>query len=107
MGGLLDGGLIAITDEGTGIARALAKKMKSQGLRAEVVSEVPAEASSVIFLGGLSKVKTTNEALSINRDAFHAAKAVAKTFTEKGGLFVTVQDTGGDFGLSGNERASC
>ncbi|MCY0725776.1 hypothetical protein OVW19_28970, partial [Klebsiella pneumoniae] len=36
------------------------------------------------------------------------AKAAAATFAERGGIFVTVQDTGGQFGLGGTlprERA--
>ena len=37
----------------------------------------------------------------MNREAFAAARTVAGHFASKGGVFVTVQDTGGDFGLSG------
>ena len=40
-------------------------------------------------------------AIAVNREAFRAAHAVAQRFRETGGLFITVQDTGGDFGLAG------
>ena len=45
-----------------------------------------------------------DSAIAVNREAFLAAKKVAKQFASSGGVFVTVQDTGGDFGLSGNAR---
>jgi hypothetical protein len=46
-------------------------------------------------------------ATDVNGAAFAAAAAVAATYEAQGGLFVTVQDTGGDFGLGTNpgERA--
>jgi NAD(P)-dependent dehydrogenase (short-subunit alcohol dehydrogenase family) len=40
-------------------------------------------------------------ALAIQRDAFTVARTVAQRLTTSGGVFVTVQDTGGDFGISG------
>jgi hypothetical protein len=43
--------------------------------------------------------------VAVNREALRAARSVAARFAKEGGTFVTVQDTGGDFGLSGSERA--
>lgn len=59
----------------------------------------------MIFLGGLRGVSTEEEAMLVNREAFQAARAVAGAISAEGGLLVTVQDTGGDFGLSGRARA--
>jgi len=58
----------------------------------------------VIFLGGLADLPSVDAALAVNREAFLAAKRVAAKAAE-GVVFVTVQDTGGDFGLAGSTRA--
>lgn len=95
-----------ITDDGQGIAKALKTRLVERGITAHIVSEVPAHATCVVFLGGLMKISTVSDALHVERLAFSAAKAVAARFESSGGVFVTVQDTGGDFGLSGaGERA--
>ena len=49
----------------------------------------------------MREVGSIDEAIAVNREAFRAARAVAARFEAEGGLFATVQDTGGDFGLSG------
>ncbi|AKF05205.1 type I polyketide synthase [Sandaracinus amylolyticus] len=103
--GLLGASRVVITDEGTGIATALVGALASRGLRAEVVRDVPADADAVIVLAGVREAARDEDAIAINREAFRAAKAVASTLASKGGAFVTVQDTGGDFGLSGSSRA--
>jgi NAD(P)-dependent dehydrogenase (short-subunit alcohol dehydrogenase family) len=96
-------GILAITDDETGIAPLLADKLKAHGIQAEVVRSVPNHASGVVFLGGLRNLTTESEALAVNYEAFSAAKSVAQQFTAGGGLFVTVQSTGGSFGLHGME----
>lgn len=94
-------GFLAITDDETGIAPLLADKLKTHGIQAEVVRSVPNHASGVVFLGGLRSLTTESEALAVNYEAFAAAKSVAQQLTARGGLFVTVQSTGGAFGLRG------
>ncbi|WP_394833700.1 SDR family oxidoreductase [Pendulispora rubella] len=101
--GLLGAKRVVLTDDGTGVAQALARTLVRAGLPAEVVTEVPEDADAVIFLGGLRPVTSVDEALAVDTEAFHAARAVAKRFSNERGVFVTVQDTGGDFGLSGKE----
>lgn len=61
--------------------------------------------SSVIFLGGLRDVSTVDEAVAINREAFDTARAFKRGSAE-GGLFVTVSDLGGDFGLGGSSLSN-
>ena len=39
------------------------------------------------------------------RQVFRAARTVAGAFTRRGGVFITVHDSGGDFGRSGGDRA--
>ncbi|MBK6531468.1 MAG: SDR family oxidoreductase [Deltaproteobacteria bacterium] len=96
---------LVVTDDGSGVASAVASALTGRGIRAAVVSSeaVPSDADGVIFLGGLRDVHSVDEAVAVNREAFQVARSVAARFASKGGLFVTVQDTGGDFGLSGRD----
>ncbi len=94
-------GRLFVTEDGGGVAAALADRLTGQGLDAVVTREVPPEADGVVFLGGLRDVSCREEAVAINREAFAAARSVAARFTRHGGMFVSVQDTGGDFGLGG------
>lgn len=100
----LDGvGEVFVTRDHRGVAEALVEELRRRQLTARVVDQVDAAAGAVIFLGGLRELGSDEEAVEINREAFRAAKAFAPRAS--GGVFVTVQDTGGDFGLSGSERA--
>jgi acyl transferase domain-containing protein len=93
-----------ITEDGTGLADALAEQLIQRGVKASVVEKVPPDANAVIFLGGMRPAANVDDALAVNREAFRAARAVAARFSSgTGGVFVTVQDTGGDFGLRGSE----
>ena len=96
---------VVVTDEGSGIGAALVALLSRQGARARLVEEVPADAGAVIFLGGLRTLADRAAALAVHTQAFRAFQAVAAAFSARGGTFVTVQDTGGDFGLAGSERA--
>jgi acyl transferase domain-containing protein/NAD(P)-dependent dehydrogenase (short-subunit alcohol dehydrogenase family) len=83
-------------------ALALAEQLRGRGARIEVATEVPDNAQGVLFLGGLRRVESIEEAVAVNRSAFQAARGFAGRASSAGGLFVTVQDTGGDFGMSGS-----
>ncbi|MFF9689625.1 SDR family NAD(P)-dependent oxidoreductase [Streptomyces sp. NPDC014623] len=98
---------IAVTGDGLGIAERVAAKLTGRGLRATAVAGVPSDSRAVVHLGGLVPVASAEAALAAQRDVFEAARSVASRFTAEGGVFVAVQDTGGDFGLSGSlpERA--
>ncbi|MCB9752389.1 MAG: hypothetical protein H6713_20740 [Myxococcales bacterium] len=52
-----------------------------------------------MFLGGLRDFADDDDdaAVAVNREAFHVARAVAASMARRGGLLVTVQDTGGAF----------
>ena len=98
---LTAGGRLVVTDEGGGVAHALVAELARRGVDAEVVAGVPPDADCVIFLGGLRTVGSVDAAIEVNKEAFRAARLVAPRFSSGAHLFVTVQDTGGDFGLSG------
>ncbi|MEI7031857.1 SDR family NAD(P)-dependent oxidoreductase [Streptomyces pratensis] len=102
--GLLDGPVV-VTGEGPGecgIVGLVARKLTERGVDASAVAEVPAAARGVVHLGGLTASGTPDEAREVHRSALRAARAVAARAAGGGGLFVTVQDTGGDFGLGGH-----
>jgi acyl transferase domain-containing protein/NADP-dependent 3-hydroxy acid dehydrogenase YdfG len=98
--GLGDGPLV-VTDDGRGVAKRLVEALHEYGIAARVVDEVPSDSKGVVYLGGLRDVDSTDQALEVNREAFRAARAIAPRFQSEGGVFVTVQDTGGSFGLDG------
>jgi malonyl CoA-acyl carrier protein transacylase len=96
---LIDGTLVYITDDGAGVAPRLAERLRQAGAQATVVATVPPGARAVICLAGLRTVGDEDAALAANEEAFRLATTIAAGFEAEGGLFVTVQDTGGDFGL--------
>jgi hypothetical protein len=97
MKGLLTGGRIAVTSDGTELAESLASALRDRGVAAQAVDDMPSdELGGLIFLGGLRQVDSTDQAIAVNREAFAAAQAFA-TAHSGDGLFVTVQDTGGAF----------
>ena len=101
LGRLRAAGVLAVTDDGAGVADGLVACLAEAGVAARRVPEVPADASGAILLDGLRRMADATEAERVNRDAFAAARVLSPRATETGVLFVTVQDTGGDFGLSG------
>jgi hypothetical protein len=103
LSGILGAQRLVVTEDGAGVAAALVASLAKNGVKASVVASVPADADAVVFLGGLRAVKNVDEAVAVNREAFRASRAVAARMTAEGGAFVTVQDTGGDFGLSGSD----
>ncbi|MCP2334284.1 KR domain-containing protein [Actinoalloteichus cyanogriseus DSM 43889] len=70
-----------------------------------MVDDVPETASAAILLGALTEDTSPTRARAVSRAALAAARRLAPRATERGGLLVTVQDTGGDFGLDGGDPA--
>jgi hypothetical protein len=103
--GLLDGGLIEVVDDGRGFAAAIAARLAGLGVDARVVPRATADAAGVVVASGLGEVRSCEDAVALQRSALASARAFAAS--QKKRLFVTLQDTGGDFGLSGRagERA--
>jgi NADP-dependent 3-hydroxy acid dehydrogenase YdfG/acyl carrier protein len=95
----LTAGPIAVTDDGTGVAPELVARLARHGIQARVVPDPPPDACGLIALDGLRPVATPGEGASAQRRLFQTARQVAARMTAVGGVFVTVQDTGGDFGL--------
>ena len=97
---LIDGTPVQITDDGRGVALALADILNRAGANATVCAAPSADARAVICLTGLSAVNDPADAARLNAEGFRIATSIASAFEANGGLFVTVQDTGGDHGLA-------
>jgi len=81
------------------VAEALAAILRTHGIAATIVPEPSSNTEAMIHLGGLQRTATREETLALNRVVFADAQRVAAKFEEHGGVFITVQDTGGTFGL--------
>ena len=91
--------IVAPTQDQAPIAHALSAILRTHGITATAVAAPSADARAVIHLGGLGHVGTRADALALNRLVFDDARSIAAGFAARGGVFVTVQDTGGTFGL--------
>jgi len=96
-------GKIVVTGDETGVGAALAARLTESGLDAICVAieAVTAETNAVIYLGALTGDADESSACATSREAFHLARTVAPAMRAGDGTFITVQDTGGDFGISG------
>jgi acyl transferase domain-containing protein/NADP-dependent 3-hydroxy acid dehydrogenase YdfG/acyl carrier protein len=101
--GLFAEGPLFVTDDGGGVAAAVIEQLLTLGIEARLAGPVPAEAGKLLFLGGLRELPDADAAIAVNREAFVAARTIAQRLAAGVGLFVTVQDTGGDFGLGGGD----
>jgi len=97
----LRGATLYVTDDGGGIAAHVAAKLLVEGVRAEVVTEVPADASAVLLLDGMREVTSAEDAIEITRRTFDVLGTISARLERAGGLVVLVQDTGGSFGVHG------
>ncbi|MEV6671747.1 SDR family oxidoreductase [Streptomyces sp. NPDC051162] len=95
--------ILHIVDGGSGLATLVAERLGARGVRAEPVVDLPEDTRAVLLLGGLAEGLTADAMLDVQRAAFSAARLVAARFTDEGGVFVTAQDTGGDFGTGGTQ----
>ena len=84
-----------------GLAEEAAAKLRGRGVEAIVGSRIPPSARNVVYLGLAEEQSTVAQAMDLNLEAFRTARNVAATMEQEGGFFLTVQSTGGDFGLSG------
>jgi len=91
-------GLIAITRDELGIAEQLREKLIQHNYQAEIVDVPPENVHVFIMLDFIVK-NDINSLTDKYLNAFRKIKTIAKKYTEQGGILITVQDTGGYFGL--------
>ena len=94
-----------MVDDERGIAPGIVARLVALGVDARAVARASADASGVIFARGLLGHDSPEAALAIQRAALEAARTLAPRKGQR--VFVTLQDTGGDFAVSGSagERA--
>ncbi|UJB40404.1 type I polyketide synthase [Streptomyces sp. A1-5] len=100
-------GTLLVTDDGTGIAKEAVRLLTERGIHAEVGTTADlarTAAAGLLFLGGLADITSIDDALAVQRDAFRAAQVIGPRLRAEGGVFVTVQDTGGGFGHRDAQR---
>jgi len=82
------------------VGDCLATELRNRGVNAHCTDRLPDGATVCIYLGGLREIAGTSEAIAINREAFAHARTLAAKLGTGHGVFVTVQDTGGAFGMA-------
>jgi acyl transferase domain-containing protein len=100
-------GTLLVTDDGTGVTKEVVRLLAERGVRAKIGTTADlagTDATGLLFLGGLADVASVDDALGVQREAFRAARAIAPRLRAEGGVFVTVQDTGGGFGHRNAQR---
>jgi len=103
LSGLFRGVTVEITNELPSLAEAIAEGFAQRGLGAKVVDRPTGSASAVVSLAGLSDVEPGPAgSLAVHTNAIQAARMVAAHPDSSERLFVTIQSTGGDFGLLGD-----
>lgn len=93
--------LVAAASAAPQLADALVSSMQKRGMAAQV-GDVPDEDTGLVLcLHALSDLAGPETSAAMHRDVLAVARSVAPRFAKTGGVFVTVQSTGGDFGLGG------
>lgn len=83
------------------LAEHLSQKLRDRGIETIVAERVPSTARHLIYIGLANDCVDAEQLYEINYAAFAAARRIASGMEQDGGMFVTVQSTGGDFGLGG------
>ncbi|MEO8026899.1 MAG: SDR family NAD(P)-dependent oxidoreductase, partial [Bryobacteraceae bacterium] len=92
-----DEGVVVITADGSGLDEALAEELRSRGYQAVTGGEDATSARAWICLAPLREASTIDAAVAVHSEILRVAKTAAERLSTGGGVFVTVQDTGGDF----------
>lgn len=95
---------LTVTRDTLGVGDALVARLQELGVAAHLhaAAEIPENSDGLVFLDGLDPVLSRKNSMALNRTAFLAAKKAGAQLSQGPGLFVTVQNTGGDFGLKGS-----
>ena len=103
MPGLRDLETVYVVAHDVDAAPRLVELLREQDVAAKLVESLPEGAESAIIMDGLRSVTSLEEAMAINE----ATLMTAKQLTANDGsprLFVTIQNTGGDFRSAGGSR---
>ena len=98
MPGLLRGERVHVTGDEE-MAPRVADALRARGVLALAVAVLPESSTACVHLGGLARMRSEDAAIAVNRELFGVARRLAPRLQQGAGLFVTVQDSGGSFGL--------
>ncbi|HEX3828486.1 MAG TPA: SDR family oxidoreductase [Sporichthyaceae bacterium] len=90
---------LVVVDGGSGLAPAVVEHLAAHQIAARATESSDPDGSGVLLLGGMAEPAGAEQAAELSRAAFRTARTMAARLTDRGGVFVTVQDTGGCFGL--------
>jgi NAD(P)-dependent dehydrogenase (short-subunit alcohol dehydrogenase family)/1-acyl-sn-glycerol-3-phosphate acyltransferase/acyl carrier protein len=101
---------VIVLDAGSNLAEAVAGALQARGIPAvarggeeQLFPQEPC--GGIVYLGGLRPVPHLYAGVKLNKEAFRIAKAsgpaLQSAIAAGGGWWITVQDTGGKFGLEG------
>ncbi|MDX1386907.1 MAG: phosphopantetheine-binding protein, partial [bacterium] len=106
-------GEVLLINDSIGVAPALAEVLKENAIPHRVLEKSEAieedwNGGSIIYLAGLKPLQHFYSGTKLNKQAFQTAKrwiqGIEKSGRKDGVCFITVQDLGGDFGLSKGDR---
>jgi len=95
---LPSGSRVAVIDAGSGWGNDVSTALAAHGVK--VSDALTPDCNGLVYLGGLCGDPSLETSTRIHRDALLTARAFAARAAHPGAVFVTVQSTGGDFGLS-------
>lgn len=107
---LATGHKVWVIDAESGVGQIIAKVLTERGYPARCVAETEPwpdqeKYGAVVYLGGLRELNHLYAGIKLNKEAFRLAKTAApylkSAIAAGGGWWISVQDTGGNFGLSG------
>ncbi len=98
MPGMLSGQRVHVTGDEE-LAPRVADALRARGVLALAVAVLPESSNACVHLGGLTRMRSEDAAVAVNRELFGVARRLAPRLQQGAGLFVTVQDSGGSFGL--------
>ncbi len=95
-----------IIADNRGVADILCQRLRGCGLDASLAETALPHMQNIIFLPGINREEPEKieTALEINLQLFHLARTCGQQMSESTGTFITVQDTGGYFGLEKIEK---
>lgn len=100
---LTSGSGVAVLDAGSGWGAEVSAALTARGFR--VTDRVMPDCDGVVYLGALCSDVSLENVTRVHREALLTARAFAARAAKTGAFFMTVQATGGDFGLAGRDAA--
>lgn len=100
--GTAPAGDLVVVPASSALAEPLAEALRERGLRVKTAERADAHCAGLVYLGAsLDEVRVAAGSENVV-DAVMAAAEIAPRLAMDGGLFVTIENLGGDFGIGGS-----